>query len=124
MIRSLYESGATRISLVAHDDGIVGHVQLSRASSDARKRLVDALMLTPLSFAPERHRQGIGKRLLEEALKGADQMGVAAVFLEGDPDYYARCGFVSAASLEFLAHRCEFPNLHSKSRRSHDTKVG
>lgn len=102
MIRALNESGATQISLVADDDGIVGHVQLSTAWIDARPRLVDALTLTPLSVVPERQRQGIGARLLEEALKAADERGAAAVLLEGDPDYYSRHGFISAASLNLL----------------------
>ena len=109
MIRALNETGATQISLVADDDGIVGHVQLSTAWIDARARLVDALTLTPLSVVPERHRQGIGKRLLEEALKAADERGAAAVFLEGDPAYYSRRGFISAASLNLLRPSLRIP---------------
>lgn len=109
MIRALNKSRATRISLVAHDGGIVGHVQLSKAWIDARARLVDALMLTPLSVVPERHRQGVGTRLLGEALRAADALGVAAVFLEGDPNYYGRRGFVSGASLGFLRPSLRIP---------------
>ncbi len=109
MIRALNQTRATRISLIADDDGIVGHVQLSKAWIDARKRLVTALMLTPLAVVPERHRQGIGTRLVEEALKAAEQMGVTAVFLEGDPNYYGRRGFVSGASLEFVRPSLRIP---------------
>jgi putative acetyltransferase len=109
MIQALNVAGATRISLVAHDDRIVGHVQLSKAWIDARNTLVDALMLTPLSVVPERQRQGVGTRLLDQALKTADEMGVAAVFLEGDPDYYSRRGFVSAASLKLLRPSLRIP---------------
>jgi putative acetyltransferase len=109
MVRALNETGATQISLVADDDGIVGHVQLSTAWIDARARLVDALTLTPLSVVPERQRQGIGTRLLEEALKAADEHGAAAVFLEGDPDYYGIRGFVPAASLNLLRPSLRIP---------------
>ena len=109
MIRALNETRATRISLVADDDAIVGHVQLSKAWIDARKRSVDALMLTPLSVAPEFQRHGIGTRLLGQALKAADQIGVAAVFLEGDPNYYGRRGFVSATSLQLLRPSLRIP---------------
>jgi putative acetyltransferase len=109
MIRALNAAGDTRISLVADDDGIVGHVQLSKAWIDARTRLVDALMLTPLSVAPKRQRQGVGTWLLEAALRTADEMGVAAVFLEGDWHYYGRRGFVSGSSLELLRPSLRIP---------------
>jgi putative acetyltransferase len=82
---------------------------LSRAWIDARKRLVDALMLSPISVLPKRQRRGIGKRLLRDALTVADEMGVAAVFLEGDWDYYAGRGFVSGSSLNFLRPSLRIP---------------
>jgi putative acetyltransferase len=109
MIRALDLTRATRISLVADDDGIVGHVQLSKAWIDARRRLVDALMLTPLSVVPERHGQGIGTRLLAVALRAADQRGVVAVVLEGDPRYYGRRGFVAGSSLGLLRPSLRIP---------------
>src|ERR687897_374193 len=43
---------------------VVGCVALSRAWLDARERLVDVLVLSPLAVAPDRQRQGIGGRLL------------------------------------------------------------
>ena len=110
MIRALDAAGATRLSLVAHDDGIVGHVQLSTAWIDARSRLVDALMLTPLSVSPERQRQGIGTRLLGRALEAAEEIGATAVFLEGDRDYYGRRGFVAASSLDLLRPSLRIPD--------------
>ena len=109
MIRALNAAGVTRISLVALDDRIVGHVQLSKAWIDARTKLVDALMLTPLSVVPERQRQGVGTRLLEHALRTADEMGVAAVVLEGDWAYYGVRGFVSGASLQLLRPSLRIP---------------
>jgi putative acetyltransferase len=63
----------------------------------------------PLSVVPERQRQGVGTRLLEEALRTADEMGVAAVFLEGDWDYYSMRGFVSGASLKLLRPSLRIP---------------
>ena len=110
MVRALDAAGVTRLSLVAYDDGVVGHVQLSRAWIDARSRLVDALMLTPLSVVPERQRRGIGVHLLRESLRRADESGAAAVFLEGDPNYYGTRGFVSATSLDFLRPSRRIPD--------------
>ena len=85
------------------------HVQLSKAWIDARSRLVDALMLTPLSVVPERQRQGLGTRLLEHALRTADELGVAAVFLEGDRAFYGKRGFVRGASLQLLRPSLRIP---------------
>jgi putative acetyltransferase len=109
MIRALDEAGATRLSLVADDGEIVGHVQLSRAWVDARARLVHALMLTPLSVAPARQHEGVGSRLLQAALEAADGLGAAAVFLEGSRDYYGARGFVSGSSLGFLRPSLRIP---------------
>jgi len=102
MIRALDNAGATRLSLVADDDGVVGHVQLSKAWIDARRRLVDALMLTPLSVVPTHQRRGVGTRLLEAALAHADEIGAAAVLLEGDAKYYGSRGFEPAVPLGLL----------------------
>ncbi len=109
MIRALDAGGATRISLVADDDAIVGHVQLSKAWIDARGRLVDALMLTPLSVSPTHQRRGVGTRLLEAAVARADELGAAAVFLEGDWTYYGGRGFVSAVPLGLLRPSLRIP---------------
>jgi putative acetyltransferase len=109
MIRALDASRATRISLVADEGVVIGHVQLSRAWIDARQRVVDALMLTPLSVAPGRQRQGVGTALLAAALDVADRSGVVAVFLEGDPNYYGRRGFVPGASRHFTRPSLRIP---------------
>ncbi|MCW2843627.1 MAG: hypothetical protein JWN22_1543, partial [Nocardioides sp.] len=49
MVDLLNSSLSTRASLVAEVDGeVVGHVQLSRSWVDARERLVEVLVLSPL----------------------------------------------------------------------------
>jgi putative acetyltransferase len=101
MTRALDASGATVADLVADDDGIVGHVRLSRAWVDARARLVDVLMLTPLAVAPGRQGQGIGTRLVEAALAAAEALAAPAVFLEGDWRYYGQRGFEPAVARGF-----------------------
>lgn len=96
-------TGATRASLVAVDeDGVVGHVQLSRSWVDARERLVDVLVLSPLSVAPHRQARGLGTALLEAAVAEAERLGAPAVFLEGDWTYYGRRGFMAATPLGFV----------------------
>ena len=84
-------------SLVAvDDDEVVGHVGLTPAWVDAPDRVVEVLVLSPLSVRPERQRVGIGRALVAAALARGEELGSPAVFLEGDPAYYARLGFLPA----------------------------
>src|SRR3981081_2635440 len=54
-------AGAGGLSVVAEGGGrLAGHVQLSRSWVDAPRRLVEVLVLTPLSVIPESQRRGIG----------------------------------------------------------------
>lgn len=110
LVARLDESGSTRASLVAELDGeIVGHVQLSRSWVDARKALVEVLVLSPLSVATDHHGQGIGTRLLESAVEEAVRRGAPAVFLEGDPGFYSTRGWSAAGELGFTAPSTRIP---------------
>jgi putative acetyltransferase len=96
--------GLARASLVAVDAGaVVGHVGLSHAWLDARPRLVDVLVLSPLSVRPAHQRQAVGTALVAAALEVAEHLGAPAVFLEGSPVYYGRRGFEPAAEHGFEA---------------------
>jgi putative acetyltransferase len=94
LVAALDAAGSTRASLVAEVGGeIVGHVQLSRSWVDAREALVEVLVLSPLSVAPDRQRQGVGTALLQAAVAEAERLGAPAVFLEGSPTYYGARGW-------------------------------
>lgn len=82
-----------------HEGLIVGHVGLTRCWIDAEPRLVEALVLSPLSVAPEHQRRGVGAALLRHAVAEAAASGAPAVFLEGDPAYYSRQGWRPGAEL-------------------------
>ena len=112
LAEALHDSaaGAHGLSLVAELDGsVVGHVQLTRGWVDAAERLVEVQVLSPLSVVPARQRQGVGTRLVAEALAAADLLGVPLVFLEGAPDYYLRLGFKPAGDLGFSAPSVRIP---------------
>lgn len=110
MTRALDATGATRAGLVAIDDGdVVGHVQLSRCWIDARRALVEVLVLSPLSVAPARQRRGIGTALIAAALAEAERLGAPAVFLEGAPGYYSRRGFEAAMGHGFVRPSTRIP---------------
>jgi putative acetyltransferase len=102
MMRALRASGAARASLAAFvDDELAGHVGLSRGWVDARRELVEVLVLSPLSVRPDLQGNGVGTALVAAALETADGRGAPAIFLEGSPDYYGRRGFSSGSALGF-----------------------
>jgi len=78
-------------------DRIVGHVRLTRGWVDAPQRLVEVVVLSPLSVVPDQQRRGIGRLLVAHAIEEAAAAGAPAVFLEGDPDYYSRLGWQPAS---------------------------
>jgi putative acetyltransferase len=82
-----------------HAGRVVGHVGLTRCWIDAEDRLVEALVLSPLSVSPDVQRRGVGIALLARAVAHARGAGAPAVFLEGDPAYYSRQGWRPAAEL-------------------------
>ncbi|WP_305784707.1 GNAT family N-acetyltransferase [Symbioplanes lichenis] len=102
MMRALKAGGAARASLVAvAGDELIGHVGLSRGWVDARRSLVEVLVLSPLSVRPDRQGHGAGTALLAAALETADDRHAPAVFLEGSPGYYGRRGFGAGSALGF-----------------------
>jgi putative acetyltransferase len=98
-------------ALVAEHDGtVIGHVQLSAGWIDADLRLVDVLVLSPLGVEPAHQRCGIGRALCHAALEHARDRAVPAVFLEGDPGYYARLDWQRASAHGFIAPSTRIPD--------------
>jgi len=98
------------LSLVAVDgDEVVGHVLFTRNLLDAPPRLVDVQVLSPLAVHPDHQRHGVGAALIERGVAELDDRGVPAVFLEGDPAYYRRNGFVAAGGLGFRKPSLRIP---------------
>lgn len=97
-------------SLVAvSDDEVVGHVGLSWGWLDTRDHLVDTLVLSPLSVAPDHQRGGVGRALVARAVAAADDLGSPVLFLEGDPAYYSRLGFELATTHGFTPPSARIP---------------
>ena len=68
------------VELVAvSGDEVVGCVALSRAWLDARERLVDVLVLSPLAVTPGQQGRGIGTRLLDAVPQAAGRLGAPLV---------------------------------------------
>ena len=98
------------LSFVAVEDGrLVGHVMFTRSLLDAPRRLVDVLVLSPLSVRPHAQRRGIGSALVRHSLAEVTRRPEPLVFVEGDPAYYRRFGFVEARSLGFRRPSLRIP---------------
>lgn len=100
-----------QVSLVAERDGaVVGHVGLSPGWVDARRALVDVLVLSPLSTLPAHQGGGVGTALVAAALARARALGAVAVFLEGSPRYYGPRGFERASARGFAPASVRTPD--------------
>ena len=111
LVDALRRDDPSALSLVAEEaDEVVGHVMVSRAWVDAPQRLVEAKTLSPLAVSPPWQRRGIGSALVRAALRHLDERGVPLVFLEGDPRYYSRLGFVPAGELGFSKPSLRVPD--------------
>jgi putative acetyltransferase len=98
------------LSFVAEkDDEVVGHVAYTRGWLDAATKLVEVLVLSPLSVAPEQQRSGVGSALVRETLEAMKHRPEPLVFLEGDPGYYSRLGFVPGEHLHMTAPSTRIP---------------
>jgi putative acetyltransferase len=90
---------AERVAVV--DGEVAGHVGVSHCWVDARRELVDACLLSPLSTAPDFERRGIGTALVAAAVEAARGLDRPPIFLEGSPAFYFARGFAPAADHGF-----------------------
>ncbi len=81
---------------------IVGYAKLTILEIHGDRSFV-ALNLTPVGVAADHQGRGIGRMLVEHALRAAEEESAAPlVIVEGDPSHYQRYGFrrASAADIE------------------------
>ena len=80
------------------DRQIIGHVMFAKAAIAADDgRTLPIMTFGPISIHPDFQRKGYGKALLDFALEKATEMGVGAVCMEGNIDFYGKCGFEVAS---------------------------
>ncbi len=66
--------------------------------------VIPVLTMGPICVAPELKRQGYGKALLDYSLEKAAGLGYGAVLLEGNIDFYGKCGFTFAREFGIRHH--------------------
>jgi len=87
------------LDLVAiNGDDIVGHCISTRAAIiDTYDQAHEVLCLGPISVSPESQNRGIGSKLMHHSTTTAKHLNFPGMILFGDPVYYHRFGFRSAA---------------------------
>ena len=100
IIRALRSSGQLTLSLVAEQAGeVIGHIAVSPVIlSDGSSGWFG---IGPLAVKPEHQHQGIGSKLMEEAISALKQQQAAGLVLVGDPAYYNRFGFYASRQLVY-----------------------
>ncbi|KAB7705641.1 GNAT family N-acetyltransferase [Bacillus aerolatus] len=86
-----------KLSLVAINKEIVGHILLSKIKILNDNQFAESLALAPVSVLPEYQNKGIGRLLILEALKKAKELGYNSVVVMGHPEYYPKFGFKKAS---------------------------
>ena len=98
------------LSFVAEYEGkLVGHILFSRGLLDAPRRLVDVLVLSPVSVVTAAQGRGIGSRLIRYGLEHVARTSEPLIFLEGSPHYYRRFGFEPGAEHAFRRPSLRIP---------------
>lgn len=88
------------LALVAEEDGkLIGHMMLTETYIVNGDNKFKCLYLAPISVVLEYRNKGIGSSLIKESFRLAKEMGYTSVVLVGDPVYYHRFGFQTAANL-------------------------
>ena len=92
IIDGLRADGDVIAELAAIENGeIVGHAMFSGLVVEPRT--FSAAALGPVCARIDRQRRGVGAALIRAGLADCAQRGIEAVFVLGDPFYYARFGF-------------------------------
>lgn len=100
IVDALRQAGALALSLVADIDGrLAGQVTLSAVSiSDGSPHWYG---LGPVAVAPRDQGHGVGTALIRAALTELRTLGAHGCVVLGEPDFYARFGFVRDPGLSY-----------------------
>lgn len=94
--------------LMELDGELIGQNLFVKTHIDADDgRTVEVLTMGPIGIAPERKRQGYGKKLLDYSLEKAKALGFGAVLFEGNIGFYGKSGFDYARNFGIRYHDLE-----------------
>ena len=94
------------LDLVMERNGqLIGHVMYMRANITADDgRELPVMTFGPISIHPDFQRRGLGKRLLDESMERARELGAGALCIEGNIAFYGKSGFVVAGTRGIRYH--------------------
>ena len=94
------------LDLVMERDGeLIGHWLYRGAkivADDGRE--IPMMAFGPISISPDLQRKGLGKYLLDFSMERARELGVGALCIEGNIDFYGKSGFVVAGTRGIRYH--------------------
>ncbi|WP_029904256.1 GNAT family N-acetyltransferase [Prevotella sp. 10(H)] len=79
---------------------VVGHILFTKVNIMDDSRIIESLILAPVSVQPDLQNKGIGSRLVRHGLQKAKDLGYQSVFVLGHAHYYPRFGFLPANKWE------------------------
>ncbi|MFI8414993.1 GNAT family N-acetyltransferase [Serratia sp. NPDC078593] len=107
LVQQLREDGLLTLGIVATDDegGVVGYAAFSPVDVAGEDR--QWVGLAPLAVEESLRRQGVAEKLIYEGLDALNEFSYAAVVVVGEPGYYGRFGFKTAADYDL---HCRWPD--------------
>lgn len=94
-IRDYSEFFHPGLSIVAADGAdIVGYALYCKTAAGSQT----GALLAAIGVLPDKQRQGVGERLVRHGLERCRGLRLELVFAIGDPGYFTRVGFLSAAN--------------------------
>lgn len=107
LVDALRSSDDLLLSLVAiRDEKLVGHIAFSRLIVDSAGGPVGGVALAPVSVHPGCQSEGVGSLLIRAGLAELAARDEQVVLVVGNPSYYSRFGFSTAAGKRY-------PSRHS-----------
>jgi putative acetyltransferase len=97
LVDKLRQACPDAVSLVAEEDGIVGHILFTPVVVQGTEREIVGMGLAPMAVRPDRQRAGVGSRLVARGLEILRQRRCPFVVVVGHPEYYPRFGFEPAS---------------------------
>jgi putative acetyltransferase len=99
LVEQLREHGDALFELVeASDIALQAHILYSRLAIERGGETIEATALAPVSVLPHFQRRGLGGALIEAGNARCAQLGLSAILVLGDPNYYSRFGFSAKAA--------------------------
>jgi putative acetyltransferase len=106
------------LELVADDGGaVVAHALAAGGRLGGADSLVTGVAaVAPVCVAPSHQGRGVGSALMRALVAEAEGRGWRLLLLLGDPEFYARFGFVTAAGFDIHYGPAGIDNPHFQAR--------